>query len=937
MQGVARVLSATACALSLMLCCGVAGASANVVFKDADAVAVASATTATVPGVTVGAGVDRFLAVTVSTKENATVTGVTYAGQVLTSRAATQTSGATNGTGARVELWTLSAPVVGTGSVTVTFNTASPAVVGVTSYTGVDGLAPLYPVASGADDVSANAASLVLSGTSANDAMVGAISYGSVANTSAPFTQGSTDTVVADLRYSDAAGPIRGGGATRSGNTGQNQAVNTGIVWRWSFTDGTVRSPYAQVLAGLRAATLVVPTAPTVTTGDATGTTRTAATLGGDVTGDGNDSLAERGVVYVQGTGTTPARGGAGVTELDAASASTGAFTVTAAGLQPGTTYTYRAFATNSVGTAYGAAKTFATAVDHAPVADAGGPYAIDEGSGLALSAAGSSDADGDVLSYAWDLDHDGQFDDATGASPTLTADQVAALGLGDGPASRELDVRVSDGFTHTDAAANVTVANVVPTATVSDDGPVVEGSDAHVTLTAPSDPSTADVAAGFRYAYDVDGDGNWDIGDGTYANGTTAASATIPTTDSGTIAVKARIVDEDGGATDYTQNVTVTNAAPTATLANDGPVAEGSAANVSFSGAADPSAGDTTAGFHYAYDLDGDGNWDIGDGTYGGSVTAASEPVLSTDDGTITVRGAVVDKDDDSTTYTTTITVTNVAPTATVTAPTATPIDTALTFALSAADPSSVDAAGSFTYTVDWGDGTTATVTGPALAQATHTYTAPGAHTVKVVATDKDHGASAAASTTVTIPDRPAPPAGPGPDTGTDTTTTPAPAPAPVTGASTPTATPIIASGLSVSPRCVKASSATTRSVKLKYKLSGAATVRVTLQRANGSKATRKCPPLRGSKQDDGKYKANTYTPVSTQKTTGTSITIAKGAKNGAVGTASAAIATLRPQALLAKGQKLKAGTYLITVQPLDANGKALSTARVKFWVLKG
>jgi hypothetical protein len=80
-----------------------------------------------------------------------------------------------------------------------------------------------------------------------------------------------------------------------------------------------------------------------------------------------------------------------------------------------------------------------------------------------------------------------------------------------------------------------------------------------------------------------------------------------------------------------------------------------------------------------------------------------------------------------------------------------------------------------------------------------------------------------------------------------------------------------------------------------------------------------RACPPLRGAKQDDGTYKSGTYAPVSTKQTgggtSGTSLTIAKGTRNGAVGT----VAALRPQALLAKG-------------------KALATvARVKFWVLKG
>ena len=49
------------------------------------------------------------------------------------------------------------------------------------------------------------------------------------------------------------------------------------------------------------------------------------------------------------------------------------------------------------------------------------------------------------------------------------------------------------------------------------------------------------------------------------------------------------------------TFTVTVSNVAPTATLANNGPINEGSSATVSFSSQSDPRAADTTAGFHYA------------------------------------------------------------------------------------------------------------------------------------------------------------------------------------------------------------------------------------------------------------------------------------------------------------------------------------------------
>ena len=48
-----------------------------------------------------------------------------------------------------------------------------------------------------------------------------------------------------------------------------------------------------------------------------------------------------------------------------------------------------------------------------APFALVSGPSAGIEGTAISFSATNSSDADGDALSYAWDLDSDGFFDDA--------------------------------------------------------------------------------------------------------------------------------------------------------------------------------------------------------------------------------------------------------------------------------------------------------------------------------------------------------------------------------------------------------------------------------------------------------------------------------------------------------------------------------------------
>ncbi|MTV48290.1 hypothetical protein GJ688_04740 [Heliobacillus mobilis] len=97
---------------------------------------------------------------------------------------------------------------------------------------------------------------------------------------------------------------------------------------------------------------------PTVTT-DSTvsNVTATGATVGGNVTSDGNATIMERGIVV--STQTDPSTSD---TKVAASSAATGTFTVNLTGLEPATTYHYRAYATNSQGTSYGADQTFTTA-----------------------------------------------------------------------------------------------------------------------------------------------------------------------------------------------------------------------------------------------------------------------------------------------------------------------------------------------------------------------------------------------------------------------------------------------------------------------------------------------------------------------------------------------------------------------------------------------
>lgn len=49
------------------------------------------------------------------------------------------------------------------------------------------------------------------------------------------------------------------------------------------------------------------------------------------------------------------------------------------------------------------------------------------------LDGSASTDPDGIIVDDAWNLDHDGQDDDATGVMPAIGDDEIDALGLAPG------------------------------------------------------------------------------------------------------------------------------------------------------------------------------------------------------------------------------------------------------------------------------------------------------------------------------------------------------------------------------------------------------------------------------------------------------------------------------------------------------------------------
>ena len=97
---------------------------------------------------------------------------------------------------------------------------------------------------------------------------------------------------------------------------------------------------------------------PKVTTNDVTNIAAISATSGGNITGNGNSSITARGVCWSTTENPT-------INDNKTVNGSgTGSFTSEITGLEHNTTYYVRAYATNSVGTAYGEEKSFTTEMD---------------------------------------------------------------------------------------------------------------------------------------------------------------------------------------------------------------------------------------------------------------------------------------------------------------------------------------------------------------------------------------------------------------------------------------------------------------------------------------------------------------------------------------------------------------------------------------------
>jgi hypothetical protein len=333
------------------------------------------------------------------------------------------------------------------------------------------------------------------------------------------------------------------------------------------------------------------------------------------------------------------------------------------------------------------------------PVAVVTAPTTVPEGGVVVLDGSGSHDADGTVTAYAWDLDDDGEHDDATGASVELPVPREGV---------RAVSLRVTDdgGATGT-ATTSVTVVNVAPLVTLPPTAVVDAGEPLRLTgsFTDPGDDTwtaTVDTGAGARPLV-LEGRGFRveDVLD-----------------QPGDHRVEVRVCD---GADCGSATTTVTVREPLrARISGPDAAQEGDRVTLDASG----STGSPAA---YAWDLDGDGVHDDASG--------ATATVTVRQDGERTVGLRVSDDRGRESTTVHVVAVANVLPEVTVPSTASAVVGTAWTVDGSFTDPGD----DSWTVTADLGAGPQAVAPTERSFRVEHTFTTPGTRSVPVTVCDDD------------------------------------------------------------------------------------------------------------------------------------------------------------------------------------------------------
>ncbi|MFA9416171.1 PKD domain-containing protein [Natrinema sp. HArc-T2] len=289
----------------------------------------------------------------------------------------------------------------------------------------------------------------------------------------------------------------------------------------------------------------------------------------------------------------------------------------------------------------------------------------------ITLDASDSSD-NGSIVSYEWDTDGDGYYDDyddaPSGETTTVSYDSGGTYTVG---------LKITDDTGNTETVTKqVTVDNPEPTAAF-EFTPSVPNPDDSITLDA-SDSSDSDGSI-TTYEWDTDGDGYYDD----YDDAPNGETTTVTYGSGGTYTVGLRVEDNGGAVTTVRKQITVDNPEPTATFEFSPSVPNpDDSITLDASDSSDPDGSITS----YEWDTDGDGYYDDYDDAPSGETTTESYD----SGGTYTVGLRVEDNGGKTVTKRKEITVENPAPTAsfTVSPSTPNPDDTITLDASDSSDP---------------------------------------------------------------------------------------------------------------------------------------------------------------------------------------------------------------------------------------------------------
>ncbi len=368
----------------------------------------------------------------------------------------------------------------------------------------------------------------------------------------------------------------------------------------------------------------------------------------------------------------------------------------------------------------------------------------IVEGTPVSLTVTAADPGARDTFTYSWSLTKD----DAPFTLPeeAITSNATFNFTPADN-GSYVATVTITDkDDAHTDVSTGaITVTNANPTGTISGEpqSSIAEGT--AVTLTAhPSDVGVLDT---FTYAWSVkNGEVAYTLPNNTVTN---AAGFTFTPRDNGSYVATVTITDKDSGHVDVSSHtITVTNVDPTATLTGPSSlsVTEGTQVELGVT-ASDAGADDTLT---YAWSVTkGEAAYILPNGVVTNNSAFAFTP---SDQGSYVVTCIISDDDSGSVTkHSSTITVTNVAPTAIVSTNAITVRGRTMTVNATISDHGSGDTS---SISWDWGDGSpvdTLTAGSATVLHREHIYATAGNYTVTITGQDNNGGVMTPATTLVT------------------------------------------------------------------------------------------------------------------------------------------------------------------------------------------